>query len=187
MALIAMRFSSVELFLQPGLQHEPGRFRFRDQLLAHERLQLAYGAWLRRQRRVVESRAPLRAARDAFDALGVIPWGERARQELRASGETSRRRTPAAWDQLSPQDLQIAQLAASGLSNREIGQRLTAAFRQSQVGTTHRALTLEDGRLAVTGNYLKVRIPPGRRRNEWIRVAVTSAGDPMSGEVQSIR
>lgn len=97
--------------------------------LARERLQLAYGAWLRRQRRVVESRTPLRAARDAFDALGVIPWGERARQELRASGERSRRRAPGAWDQLSPQDLQIAQMAASGLSNREIGQRLYLSHR----------------------------------------------------------
>ena len=57
---------------------------------------------------------------------------------------------------------------------REIGQRLTHRFRASQLGTTHRALTLEDGSLAVTGNYLKVRIPPGRPRNEWVRVRVTS-------------
>ncbi len=93
------------------------------------RLQLAYGAWLRRQRRVAESRAPLRAAREALDALGAIPWGERARQELRASGESSHRRTPEAWDQLSPQELQIAQLAADGLSNREIGQQLYLSHR----------------------------------------------------------
>jgi threonylcarbamoyladenosine tRNA methylthiotransferase MtaB len=64
---------------------------------------------------------------------------------------------------------------------REIGQRLTQSFRASQVGTTHRALTLEGGSLAVTGNYLKVRIPPGRIRNEWITVDVTAAGDPMLG------
>ena len=57
---------------------------------------------------------------------------------------------------------------------REIGQRLRERFRESQVGTTHRALTLEDGSLAVTGNYLKVRIPPGRTRNEWVRLRVTS-------------
>jgi len=57
---------------------------------------------------------------------------------------------------------------------REIGQRLTERFRDSQIGTTHRALTLEDGSLAVTGNYLKVRIPPGRARNEWVRLRVTS-------------
>src|SRR6185295_1844646 len=51
---------------------------------ARARLQLAYGVWLRRQRRVADSRAPLRVARNAFDTLGAAPWGERARQELRA-------------------------------------------------------------------------------------------------------
>jgi DNA-binding CsgD family transcriptional regulator len=90
----------------------------------HARLQLAYGAWLRRQRRVSESRAPLRAARQVFDALGCVPWGERARRELRASGEQSRGRAPAARDQLSTQELQIAQMAATGMTNREIGQQL---------------------------------------------------------------
>jgi DNA-binding CsgD family transcriptional regulator len=90
----------------------------------HARLQLAYGAWLRRQRRVLESRAPLRAAREVFDALGCVPWGDRARHELRASGEQSRQRIPAARDQLTPQELQIAQMAATGLTNREIGQQL---------------------------------------------------------------
>lgn len=88
------------------------------------RLLLAQGARLRRARRAAESRAPLRTARDLFDALGAIPWAERARHELRASGETSRRRTPDARDQLTPQELQVAQLAADGLSNPEIGERL---------------------------------------------------------------
>jgi DNA-binding CsgD family transcriptional regulator/tetratricopeptide (TPR) repeat protein len=93
------------------------------------RLQLAYGRWLRRQRRVAESRSFLRAARDTFDALGCAPWGELVRQELRASGERSRRRIPAARDQLTAQELQIAQLASVGLSNREIGQRLYLSHR----------------------------------------------------------
>jgi threonylcarbamoyladenosine tRNA methylthiotransferase MtaB len=66
---------------------------------------------------------------------------------------------------------------------REIGQRLTAAFRESQVGTIRPGLTLEDGSLVVTDNYLKVRIPPGRIRNEWVRVKVTSAGETMRGEI----
>jgi DNA-binding CsgD family transcriptional regulator len=88
------------------------------------RLQLAYGVWLRRQRRAADSRAPLRAAGDTFDALGAAPWSERTRQELRASGERSRRRDPLARDELSPQELQIAGMAADGLSNREIGERL---------------------------------------------------------------
>jgi DNA-binding NarL/FixJ family response regulator len=59
-----------------------------------------------------------------FDAIGTSNWGDQARSELRASGERSRRRVPDASDQLTAQELQIAQLAADGLSNREIGQRL---------------------------------------------------------------
>ena len=93
------------------------------------RLQLAYGLWLRRQRRSSDARAPLREARDTFDALGATPWGDRARKELRASGETSRRRVHDVADALSPQELQIAQLAASGLSNKEIGQQLFLSHR----------------------------------------------------------
>jgi DNA-binding CsgD family transcriptional regulator len=93
------------------------------------RLIFAYGAWLRRHRRVAESRVPLRSAREAFDALGAIPWGERARRELRASGVTSRRRVPETRDQLTPQELQIAHMAAEGMSNREIGQQLYISHR----------------------------------------------------------
>jgi threonylcarbamoyladenosine tRNA methylthiotransferase MtaB len=66
---------------------------------------------------------------------------------------------------------------------RELGRRLTERFHESQVGTTHRALTLEDGSLAVTGNYLKVRIPPGRTRNEWVNVVVTEIGDTIRGNL----
>lgn len=88
------------------------------------RLLLAYGVWLRRQRRVADSRAPLYAAREAFDALGAVSWGEGARTELRASGVSSRPRAVGVSDNLSPQELQIAQMAAAGLSNREIGQQL---------------------------------------------------------------
>jgi ATP/maltotriose-dependent transcriptional regulator MalT len=93
------------------------------------RLQLGFGAWLRRQRRPAESRGPLRAARDTFDALGAAPWATRARQELRAAGESGRHRLPHAFDQLTPQELQITQMAAEGLSNREIGQRLYLSHR----------------------------------------------------------
>jgi DNA-binding NarL/FixJ family response regulator len=71
----------------------------------------------------------LRAARDAFDALAVAPWAERARRELRASGEGSRRRTGDSLDELTPQELQIVQMAAQGLSNREIAERLYLSHR----------------------------------------------------------
>jgi DNA-binding CsgD family transcriptional regulator len=93
------------------------------------RAQLAFGQWLRRRRRIADSRDLLRAARDAFDALGCQAWGDQARRELRASGESSRRRVPEARDQLTAQELQIAQLAAKGLSNREIGQKLFVSPR----------------------------------------------------------
>jgi threonylcarbamoyladenosine tRNA methylthiotransferase MtaB len=66
---------------------------------------------------------------------------------------------------------------------RDIGQQLTTRFRESQAGTTHRALTLEGGAVAVTGNYLKVHIPPGRRRNEWIHVRIVDACEPLTAHV----
>jgi DNA-binding CsgD family transcriptional regulator len=93
------------------------------------RAQLAYGAWLRRHRRMTQSRAPLREAAETFDALGLLRYAERARRELRASGERVRSRVPGGWAQLSPQELQIAQLAAEGLSNREIGEQLYLSHR----------------------------------------------------------
>jgi DNA-binding CsgD family transcriptional regulator len=95
----------------------------------HARHLLAYGIWLRRHRRARDSRPYLRSSRDIFDALGAIPWYQRATRELRASGETSRERQVGAGHQLSPQESQIAQLAATGLTNREIGQHLYLSHR----------------------------------------------------------
>ena len=64
-----------------------------------------------------------------FHAIGASSWADQARADLRASGERSRRRDPAARDELTAQELQIAQFAATGLSNREIGQRLYLSHR----------------------------------------------------------
>jgi DNA-binding CsgD family transcriptional regulator len=89
----------------------------------------AYGSWLRRRRRVADSRAPLRAASELFETLGATRWRRRARQELRATGERIGRRPPDARDRLTAQELQIARLAADGLSNREIGERLFLSHR----------------------------------------------------------
>jgi DNA-binding CsgD family transcriptional regulator len=109
---------------EAALAGDAGRLPFH-----RARLLLAQGSSLRRARRVADSRAPLRTARDLFDALGTVPWAERARQELRASGERPIRRVPEARDDLTPQELQIVQLAASGLSNPEIGARLFLSAR----------------------------------------------------------
>jgi DNA-binding NarL/FixJ family response regulator len=117
-ALVAEDSQAVSL-LESALHSRMSGSRF-----LRARVELAYGERLHQLRRSVESRAPLRAARETFDALGTIPWSERARQQLRASGEISRGRTAEARDQLTPQELQIAQMAARGLTNREIGQML---------------------------------------------------------------
>jgi DNA-binding CsgD family transcriptional regulator/tetratricopeptide (TPR) repeat protein len=93
------------------------------------RVELAYGSWLRRQRRVVESREPLRAARGTFDSVGARTWAQRADQELRATGERGWQPTSTPRELLSPQETQIAELAAQGLSNRDIGQRLFLSHR----------------------------------------------------------
>jgi len=90
---------------------------------------LAYGEWLRRERRILDARARLRMARETFDVLGALPWSERARRELRAAGEASQPRAERVLDTLTPQELQIAELAASGLSNKDIGARLYLSHR----------------------------------------------------------
>jgi ATP/maltotriose-dependent transcriptional regulator MalT len=110
------------------------RFRHAQEVLgggaySRARLDLAFGAWLRRARRPSDARPHLRAAVDGFEAMSAITWAERARQELRASGETLRSRGPDRRDDLSPQEMQIAQLAAEGLTNREIAERLFLSHR----------------------------------------------------------
>ena len=93
------------------------------------RTELAYGERLRRTRRRLQARTHLRAALETFDQLGAAPWAERARSEIRASGETARRRHPSTLDELTPQELQIARLVASGLTNRETAERLFLSAR----------------------------------------------------------
>lgn len=89
------------------------------------RTQLLYGEWLRRARRRHEARTQLRAALDAFERTGAHPWSERARRELRASGDAlERAAAPDTSEQLTPQELQIARLAAAGKTNREIAAQL---------------------------------------------------------------
>jgi DNA-binding CsgD family transcriptional regulator len=93
------------------------------------RTQLLYGEVLRRARRPSQARGHLRAALDGFEQLGAAGWAGRARAELRASGETARRRDPSTLTQLTPQELQIARLAAAGATNREIAGQLFVSPR----------------------------------------------------------
>jgi DNA-binding CsgD family transcriptional regulator len=88
------------------------------------RTELLYGEWLRRNRERLEARRHLRRAADLFHKVGARPWEERAEAELRATGETARRRDPSTLDQLTPQELQIAGLVAAGMTNRQIAAQL---------------------------------------------------------------
>jgi ATP/maltotriose-dependent transcriptional regulator MalT len=85
---------------------------------------LLYGEWLRRERRRIDAREQLRTAHDMLDAMGIEAFAERARRELLATGETARKRTIEARDELTAQEALIARLARDGLSNPEIGTRL---------------------------------------------------------------
>lgn len=84
------------------------------------RAQLAYGEWLRRSQRRVDARQHLRAAAGTFEDLRVAALAGRANQELRASGETARKRDPSTLVKLTPTELQIARLVSSGMSNKEV-------------------------------------------------------------------
>jgi DNA-binding CsgD family transcriptional regulator len=88
------------------------------------RARLLYGEWLRRRDRRVDAREQLRAAHDAFVRAGAEAFAERARRELSATGETVVRRTAETRDVLTPQEAQIARLAADGQTNPEIGAQL---------------------------------------------------------------
>ena len=97
------------------------------------RIQLLYGSWLRRQRRVSEARLPLRSALTTLTSVGAALWVKQAESELRAAGDRlptgDRERQAQVTHALSAQEWQIARLAAEGLSNREIGERLFMSHR----------------------------------------------------------
>jgi DNA-binding CsgD family transcriptional regulator len=88
------------------------------------RLQLAYGEHLRRVRATNDARRHLRTALTTFQDLGALPWATRAKAELRAAGDRDPAGEPEESAALTPQELAIIRLAADGLTNKQIGQRL---------------------------------------------------------------
>src|SRR5260370_23869239 len=107
--------------------------------------QLLFGEWLRRQGRRRDARPLLQAAYEQLDALGIDHLSERAKIELAATGEHVRKRTYNTQDDLTPQEAQVAGMAAPGARNSEIAHRLfirpaTVAYHLSKV---HRQLDID--------------------------------------------
>ena len=140
---------------------------YRDALATHPagelpleqaRTQLLYGEWLRRERRRVEAREHLREAQDALHRIGAEPLAERAHTELRATGETARRRDPTVTARLTPQELQIARLVAEGASNGDVAARSSSAAAPSSTTSTRSTPSLASG----PGPSSRTRSPPMR-------------------------
>jgi DNA-binding NarL/FixJ family response regulator len=108
------------------------------------RTRLCLGERLRRAGRRVEARDELRAALETFERCGTQPWAERARMELRASGEKLRRRDPSEAEELTPQELQIALQVAEGRSNKEVGAALFLSHKtvEFHLGRIYRKLDI---------------------------------------------
>jgi DNA-binding CsgD family transcriptional regulator len=122
---------------------------------------LALGERLRRARQRADARGPLQEALDAIERLGARPWAERARTELRATGQTSARRSETAAEQLTPHELQIAILVAQGMTNREAAAALFLSPKtiEYHLGQIYRKLDVR-GR-AQLARLMAMELPEG--------------------------
>ena len=118
-ALLAIPDEAESEFAEALRLHELG-----DRPLDQARTQLLYGELLRRERRRHDARVQLRSALAGFERLGAVVWSRRAATELRATGESARRRDLSTMNQLTPQELQVARLIGQGASNRDAAARL---------------------------------------------------------------
>ncbi|MGW5261942.1 AAA family ATPase [Microbispora sp. NPDC004025] len=110
-----------DLYEEAMRAHEQG-----EQPHEQARTRLLYGEWLRRARKRAAARAQLRAALETFDRLGMVLWAERARAELRATGDVpaAPRQADDPLSVLTAQERQVVRLAAAGASNRDIAAQL---------------------------------------------------------------
>ncbi len=125
------------------------------------RTHLLYGEWLRREHRRVDAREQLRVAHAMLSDMGMEAFAERARRELLATGETVRKRTVETLDELTPQELQVARLAADGQTNPEIGAQLFLSPR-----TVEWHLTKMFGKLGISSR-------------KQLRSALSDVGEPV--------
>jgi DNA-binding CsgD family transcriptional regulator len=127
------------------------------------RVQLAYGERLRRMRTVTEARIQLTAAIEAFERMGARPWADRARSELRATGQSKPRVGSSALAPLTAQEREIALLAASGLTNKQIGKRLFLSPR-TVGGHLHRVFPKLGVATRAALRDALASVPPGENR-----------------------
>jgi DNA-binding CsgD family transcriptional regulator len=148
------------------------RARFDEAVALHEplpmpferaRTLLVYGERLRRAKQRAEARGPLQEALEVFERLGARPWAERARTELRATGQSSGRRSETAAEQLTPHELQIALLVAQGMTNREAAAALFLSPKtiEYHLGQIYRKLDVR-GR-AQLARLMAMELPEGER------------------------
>jgi DNA-binding CsgD family transcriptional regulator len=124
---------AAEAAFQRGLHHiQPLTMPFEQALL-----ELAYGQFLRRCGRRRAAATQLRSAQDRFVSLGARPWLERCDRELIACGLAPAKRLGRDRERLTPQELSVARLAASGLSNREVATELMLSVRTVEFHLTH--------------------------------------------------
>ncbi|HEX8497823.1 MAG TPA: helix-turn-helix transcriptional regulator, partial [Actinomycetales bacterium] len=125
-AAVLAEGAQVGVHLSRALELHEGSPRRLDAARAH----LAYGEWLRRERRRVDARPHLRLALQTFEDLGARRWAERAAQELRASGERAKRRdVEETAPRLTPTELQVARLVGQGLATRDVAAQLFVSPR----------------------------------------------------------
>jgi DNA-binding CsgD family transcriptional regulator len=117
-ALLAEPVQAAELFERSLAQHDAGGRPY-DRARTH----LAYGEFLRRSQHRVDARTHLRQALETFEDLHAEPLARRAAGELRASGETARKRDPSTLTKLTPMELQVARLVSEGMSNKDVAAR----------------------------------------------------------------
>src|SRR5262249_47217333 len=120
------------------------------------RIHLLYGEHLRRERHRADARIHLRSALEEFERLRAAPWADRAAAELRATGETARRRDPSTLDQLTPKEIQIARLVSDGKSNKEVAAQLFLSPRTIDYHLRH-----VFAKLGLTSRTQLTRVPLG--------------------------
>ena len=116
----ARAVTSDEGAAEPHFEEALARLAVAGRPLEEARVRLSYGEWLRRTQRRVDARLYLRRALETFEDLRLPALAERANQELRASGETARKRDPSTLVALTPTELKIAQLVSAGMSNKDV-------------------------------------------------------------------